>query len=224
MQLFGTPLSHFTRKIRILLGELGVPFELVRPESLLATTSDAYADHPLMRVPTLIDGDVRLVESDHIARYVVGKHDPGDRFGVRSEDVGDLNRLAVVNGIMANEVVLILAKRGGFGELDSVAYFRKLAAAIDSGLAWLDRTLDPDAPAFDYRDIATICMWQHLRHYQLVPGLDRHARIAARVARFAERPAVATTAPARQSCSKSRCWRSGSSSSATTLTAPQPAI
>jgi glutathione S-transferase len=113
MRLHGTPLSHFTRKIRILLAELGVDFEFVRAPSVLAKEGAAYGDNPLRRVPALVDGEVMVVDSDHIARYLVGAHDPGDRLGVRSERVEDLHRLAVANGVMDNEVVLILAQRTG---------------------------------------------------------------------------------------------------------------
>jgi glutathione S-transferase len=194
-QLHGTPLSHFTRKIRILFAELGVDYDFVRATSVLATSTAAYGENPLMRIPTLVCGGDTLIESDHIARYVVSKYDPDDRLGVRSESVRDLNRLAVVNGIMDNEVVLILAKRGGFTDLDGVTYFRKLAMAIDSGLAWLDSRTDADDASFTYADIVTICMWQHLVHYEFARDLDRHGRIAARVARFAERPSVASTTP-----------------------------
>jgi glutathione S-transferase len=195
VKLHGTPLSHFTRKVRILLAELDVPFEMVWARSVLAPTPDAYADNPLMRVPALVDGDQLVIDSDHIARHVVARFDPGDRLGVRSERVDDLNTLAVLDGIMDNEVVLLLAKRGGVSELEGVAYFRKLFSAIDRGLAWLDGHIDPDADRFDYRDVTLICLWQHLVHYQLIPGLDRYPRIAARVARFAERPSVAASTP-----------------------------
>ncbi len=194
-RLHGTPLSHFTRKIRILFAELGVDYEFVRATSVLSATPEGYGDNPLMRVPTLVHDGTALIESDHIARYVVGKFDPADRFGVRSERAEDLNRLAVANGIMNNEVVLILAKRAGLPDVDGVAYFRKLAAAIETGLAWLDRNTDPDLERFDYGDVAAVCMWQHVAHYGFVRDLERYARVAARVARFAARPSVAATAP-----------------------------
>ena len=195
MQLIGTPLSHFTRKVRILLHELGVDYEFVRAPGVMATATAPYGEHPLMRVPTLRHGDAMVLESDHIARYVVATFDPADRFAVRSEAVADLNRLAVINGVMANEVVWILAGRGGLTNLDEIVYFRKLRAGIDSGLAWLDREVAPDRESFDYGDIAMVCMWQHVAHYKLVPELARYTRLAARVARFVDRPAVATTAP-----------------------------
>ncbi len=196
ISLYGTPLSHFTRKIRILLAELGVAFDFARVPSILSTSSASYGDNPLLRVPALLDAGVTLIESDHIARYLVGKHDPADRFRVRSERVEDSNRLAVANGIMSNEVVLILAKRGGLADLEGVAYFAKLATAIDAGLAWLDDHTNSDDAAFDYGDIAMICMWQHVEHYGMVRGLDGYPRVAARVARFAARASVAGTTPA----------------------------
>jgi glutathione S-transferase len=193
MKLYGTPLSHFTRKLRILLAELEVPFDFERVPGVLETSPTAYGNNPLMRVPTLVHGDHTLIESDHIARYLVGLYDPGDRFGVRSEDVRDLNRLAVANGIMDNEVVLILAKRGGLEDIEAVSYFRKLTASMHSGLAWLEANVDDD-PDLDYADIAAICMFQHATHYKLV-SLDAYTRLAARVGRFAARPSIAASAP-----------------------------
>ena len=195
-RLHGTPLSHFTRKVRIVLAELGVAYEFVRGPGVLATTTAVYGGNPLMRVPTLVHGPYMLIESDHIARYLVRHYDPADRLGVCSERVLALNRLAVVNGVMSNEVVLLLARRGGLADLDGVAYFRKLRAAIDQGLAWLEAHTDPEADGLDYGDIVTICLWQHLEHYALVTGLDAYPRVAARVARWADRPAIAATTPA----------------------------
>lgn len=195
LRLVGTPLSHFTRKIRILLAEFEVPFEFDRSPGVLSPPGAAYGDNPLQRVPTLVHGDVTLIESDHIARYLVTRFDAKDRFRVRSENVSDLNQLAVVNGIMSNEVVLILAQRAGLTNLEAVAYFRKLSGAIDSGLAWLDSHVDLQRETFDYRDIACICLWQHLQHYGMAADAERYPRLAARVQRFSERPSVARTAP-----------------------------
>jgi glutathione S-transferase len=195
LRLVGTPLSHFTRKIRILLAEFEVPFEFDRSPGVLAPPGAAYGDHPLQRVPVLFHGPVTLIESDYIARYLVSQFDPADRFSVRSEHVADLNHLAVVNGIMNNEVVLILAKRAGLTQLEDVAYFRKLIGAIDSGLTWLDTNIDLDRDSFDYRDIASICLWQHLIHYRMAADPARYPRLAARVTRFGERPSVAGTTP-----------------------------
>ncbi len=198
VQLHGTPLSHFTRKIRILAAELGIAYEFVRQPSVLAPDPAAYGDNPLLRIPTLVDGDVTVIDSDHIARYLVGKFDPADRLDVTGRGVDGLNRLAVANGVMANEVVIILAKRAGLTDIEGVAYFGKLATAIDNGLAWLETHLGSYPDRFDYADIAMVCMWQHVVHYQLamLAPLDRYPRLAARVAHLTARPSVATTTPA----------------------------
>jgi glutathione S-transferase len=197
LRLHGTPLSHFTRKIRVLLAELEVDFDFVREASVLATEPAAYGENPLLRVPTLVHGDVTLVDSDHIARYLVATFDPADRLGVGSTRPADLNRLAVVNGIMANEVVLILAKRGGLADLEQVAYFRKLATAIERGLAWLEARAEPAGDRFDYADLTTVCLWQHLVYYRLpmIAPLDRYPRLGACVGRVASRASVAGTTP-----------------------------
>jgi glutathione S-transferase len=197
LQLHGTPLSHFTRKVRILLSELDVAYDFIREGSVLAARPADYGNNPLLRVPALAHGDVTVIDSDHIARYLVATFDPADRFGVDSRRPDDLNRLAVANGIMANEVVLILAKRGGLADLAQVAYARKLASAIDNGLAWLEARLEPDRERFDYADITTVCMWQHLGYYRLplLAPLERYPRLSARVARLALRDSVARTTP-----------------------------
>lgn len=194
LTLHATPGSHFARKVRILMAELGVQYETVWVQSLLATSPTAFADNPLMRIPALVVGDRVIVDSDHIARVIVDTYDASDWFGVKSGDPTQLNRLAVANGIMENEVILILARRGGFEDIDSVAYFKKLKVAIDEGLAWLDKNIALDAP-LTWADITLICMWDHVTHYKSASGLDRYPRIAQRVAQFAQRPSIAATAP-----------------------------
>lgn len=194
LRLYGTPLSHFTRKLRVVFTELDVPFEFVRVGGVLGTGASGYGDNPLLRIPTLVHEGSTLLESDHIARYVASRFDPGDRLRVRSDDVDDLNRLAVANGVMDDVVVLILAKRGGLEDLERVAYFRKRSVAIDSALAWLDAHLDRGE--LDYAGIAAICMWQHLAHYGLAKEPDRYPRLAAYVERYAARPSIASTTPA----------------------------
>src|SRR5262245_9398554 len=100
-QLYGTPLSHFTRKVRILLHELGVTFDFVRTPNLLEASAQGYGSNPLLRIPTLVHAGATVIESDHIARYLVEAFDPADRFAVRTPGVACMNRLAVLNGIMA---------------------------------------------------------------------------------------------------------------------------
>jgi glutathione S-transferase len=129
---------------------------------------------------------------------------------VKSEEVDDLNRTAVMNGIMANGVTVILAKRGGLEDVENVVYFAKIFGAIEAGLRWLNERTTTDTGGFDWRDISLVCMWQHIEHYKLIPNLDRYANIAARVKRFADRPSVAATAPAASLAeAQAAGWRPG---------------
>lgn len=193
--LLGTPLSHFTRKVRIVLHELDISFHFELVRNLLEADAARYGQNPLMRVPTLIDGDLWIIESDHIARHLVATRAPHDPLSVLTLTTADLNRLAVLNGIMAHEVTIILAARGGLTDVMAHTYFQKLTHAITSGLSWLDQNLDSERESFDYVDVVTICMWEHLVHYGIVPGLHGFPRIAERVARFSRRDSVAHTTP-----------------------------
>lgn len=149
LQLYTTPLSHFGRKVRLLLDLYGLPYELFDAGNVAESQPEKFAGNPLMKVPALQDGEIWLIESDHIAAYVVRKHDPSDRLGVLSPDVFDLNARAVLNGIMTEEVKLLLAKRTGV-PIENYTFFEKALAAIRQGLNWLEehhRSFTPAQPA-----------------------------------------------------------------------------
>lgn len=186
----------------MVLHELGIPYDFVRTStSMLASDASVYGGNPLLRIPTLVidGGATSLIETDHIARYLVGRYDPADRLGVRSERPEDLNRVAVANGVMSDEATLLFARwYGGISALDAPPYFKKLADAIDLGLAWLEeRAPAADDAAFDYGDLVTVCMFQHLVFLSFVPDLEKkYPRLTARVAHLASRPSVLATSPA----------------------------
>ncbi len=103
----------FYPKVRILLDQYEVPYDLVDVGNVAAKDLDKFAGNPLQKIPVLIDGSTWLVDSDHIASYLVRKLDPGDRFGVDVTDVTRLNVRAILNGLMLDEVKLILGARTG---------------------------------------------------------------------------------------------------------------
>ena len=203
LRLFATPLSHFARKVRILLAELELDHELVWTGNLLSEDPADFGGNPILRIPTLVDGDTWVVESDQIARYLVERHDPADRFGVLALDVAQRNALAMINAAMGAEVELLLSARSGMPDIRQHHYFRRYDTVLRRSLAWLEER-GPDLwPAADpsYLDIALACMWDHLAWYGTVgeskgPALEDHSWLAERVARSAGRPSFATTAPA----------------------------
>lgn len=60
-----------------LLGEIGVPHQVVTHDFSRLRTPEYLALNPLGRVPVLIDGDVTLAESGAICEYLCEQYDPG---------------------------------------------------------------------------------------------------------------------------------------------------
>jgi glutathione S-transferase len=69
--LHGYRFSVYLRIARIVLAEKGLPYERVEVNPFAADVSKSYLDlHPFNRVPTLVDGDFVLYETNAIARYL----------------------------------------------------------------------------------------------------------------------------------------------------------
>ncbi|MCB9650959.1 MAG: glutathione S-transferase family protein [Deltaproteobacteria bacterium] len=192
MKLYYTPRSHFSRKVRILLDAWSVPALLLDVGNVAERSSEVFGSNPLMRVPTWVDGATWIIDSDHIARYLTPRYDPEDAFGVLTDDVSLLNLRAVMNGVMASEVELILARRTGI-DTDAYPRFDKIRSAITQGLDWLEANavLFPERPS--YAGFHLTCLWDHLVLYDLV-ALD-HPRLRAIAARMSCLPFVAMSAP-----------------------------
>ena len=192
MRLLYTPRSHFARKVRLLLGGLGIEHVLVDAVNAAAADPAVFGPNPLMKVPTLFDGDDVVFDSDHIAAHLVRTRDPGDRFRVLATDVATLNARAVMNGAMAAEVELVLGARTG---LDTAhTRFAKMRATIAGSLDWLEAHADVFPREPDYLGFHLVAFWDHVALYDLVPL--GHPRLHAAVERLSALPFVAASRPA----------------------------
>lgn len=193
MQLSYTPTSHFARKVRILAAAMNCPLALVNAG--IATSADpaAFAGNPLLRVPTLIDGDTRVFDSDAICAYLVRQYDPTDRFGVLDADILRINARTVMNGIMSAEVELVIASRHGLNT-DNYARLNKLKIVIESGLAWLEQRyhLFTDPP--DCLGFHLVSMWDHLAYYGNLPQ-QSYRELQRRVKQLSEFRYITATNP-----------------------------
>lgn len=198
MILHLTPQSHFSRKVRIVLLELGVPCELSYVPDLLADDPAKFGGNPILRVPVLEDASNWVIESDAIVRYLLETHDAGnDRFAFLGMNVAQRNALSIVSSIMGAEVELLLSRRSGLGEQHDGLYFRRYHAVMAGCLGWLEERapgLWPDHD-FSYLDIALTCMLDHLRYNGFDEALPPSPSVEARTARHAARPSVASTSP-----------------------------
>ncbi len=169
MKLYGTPLSHFTRKVRILLDLYSTEYEFIDIGNVAQNNEEAFQNNPLMKVPVLVDGDNKVFDSDNIAMYLVRKIDQSDKYNVLTREVMDLNIRAIINGAMLEEVKVILARRTSV-PTDQYTFFKKSLDSISKSLVWLEShatSFTPQEPT--YREFHLLCLWDHLNHYKLVP-------------------------------------------------------
>ncbi len=69
--LHGFRYSVYVRIARIALAEKGLTYELVEIDPFASDVSSEYLTlHPFQRVPTLVDGDFVLYETEAITRYI----------------------------------------------------------------------------------------------------------------------------------------------------------
>jgi glutathione S-transferase len=177
----------------MLLGGLGLQAELLDIGDVAECNAPLFGPNPLMKVPTLVDGKTFIFESDHIAQYIVRTYDPSDRFRVLTTDSQELNARAVMNGVMATEVELILAARTGMNT-KSHRRFDKMRESITAGLHWLNRHADIFPAEPTYLGFHLAAMWDHLELYAVCALEFPNVREAA--GRWNDLPYVAATKPA----------------------------
>jgi hypothetical protein len=109
-----------------------------------------------------------LIESDHIASYIVSQFDPSDKYKVDTKVIFDLNTRAMMNGIMNEQLKVIVAGRHGV-PVNQFSYFNKSRDAVDNGLIWLESNhlkFTPHSPT--YREFHLTCLWDHLLYYDFI--------------------------------------------------------
>lgn len=189
MQLYYTPYSHFARKVRLLLAALGQDVELIDAGNTADINPVRFGPNPLLAVPALIDGDQMILDSDTIAAWLVRRFDPADRFRVLTHDIDTLNARAVLNGIMAAEVELLLARRAGLDVNNSPRWDKK-RAVIGNGLAWLEARASLFSGEASYLGFHLLACWEHLLRFRQLPDMPLPG-LAKRVHALAELPFAA---------------------------------
>lgn len=192
LQLYYTPRSHFSRKVRLLLAAYRLECQLLDAGNVGDCDPQAFGANPLLKVPCLVDGAQVVFDSDHIAVWLTRRHAPHDPLRVLSEDPDRLNARAVMNGVMAAEVEWILAERSGI-EAAALARFRKLRAGMLSGLDWLEQQAGQFEGEPDYGGLHLVCLLDHLRLYGVIEV--QHPRLEAAAQRLSSLPWVAASRP-----------------------------
>ncbi len=149
MKLHGFAMSPNTRRVRLMLEECGEAYEFVDVDLMTAEhKSDAYrALNPTARVPTLVDGDFVLWESNAILEYLAAKH-PETKLGATSpRETGEIARWMFMNaGHLSPNVARI------FAHTIRLPPEKRIAQLVDEGRAEVDRSLGALDPALAGRE------------------------------------------------------------------------
>ena len=185
--------SSNARKVRFLLNELGL--EASRVETPIADPRpESYRElHPFGTVPCLVDGDLILIESNTILRYLADREGRDDLYPREPQARARVDQLLDVLSLAIRPLLWEVELRTYYAAADSAYPAAELAAAraeLDQGLAAWERLAAPGGyltGSFSIADIAaTARMW-------LLPaiGMDlaRYPRTAAMLRTVGDRPA-----------------------------------
>ncbi len=138
MVLHGFPMSPNTRRALLALEEIGAAYRL-EPVDLMtgAQKSEAYRKlNPTARVPTLVDGDVVLWESNAILVYLAEKF-PGRLFvGKTPAERGDVSRWMFMNAAHLSPALARI-----FAHTIRLPEDQRIPRIVDESRAELDRSL-----------------------------------------------------------------------------------
>ena len=204
MKLYGTVASHFTRKVRVVLHELGLPYEFVVIKDLTDLRASTFAGNDLLQIPILEDGPRRLIESDIICAYLLsqgGKSEAEIAFLPRGGDhFGHLQPLALINGGMAAGAHLMGGRRSEIPDLEKYPYFQQQRSAMLGALNWLDHDLEgraryQEGTGLSMLEIALVCFADWAVFREMVPSLAEYPHVEAFVAHWRDRPSFQVSHP-----------------------------
>lgn len=177
--LYDNPGSSNALKVRFLLEELGTPARTVEIP-LGDTRPDWYRDiHPFGTVPALVDGDVTLVESNTILRYLAdraSRTDLAPREPVaraRVDQMLDALSLAVRPVLWDLEVLTGKTRYLPVGDVPDSARIASAAGALGEVLDGWERLIEPGGyvtGSFTIADIAATARLWDLPNMPLDPS------------------------------------------------------
>lgn len=197
--LYSHPISQHCRRVLALLDEAGIPFENrhVSLDEGEHMSPDYLAVNPNHQVPTLVDGDLVIHESNAILRYLCDKHEldtwyPRDIATRAAADqwldwtqtrLGPATFFVVVNTVFAGDAGDPKAVETGH------ALLADLLPVLNDALA-TNTYLTGDTPT-----IADIAAASNITHLALADAAPEHEHIVAWVRRICRLPGFQKTLP-----------------------------
>jgi glutathione S-transferase len=201
LRLTGRSSSHFTRVVRMVAHELGVPLELDVVHDLMSHDAATFHGNPALKLPTLHIGSSLLFGTENICRKLVEHAGRvGDPRVVLAEHVTDdlaRNAQELVWHAMAAQVQLRVGIEIAKLPADN-PFFTKTTSGLVGALAWLDRSIDevlarlPQARTVSVLEVTLFCLVEHPTFRPTI-ALDSFPVLRAFVAAFAERESARRT-------------------------------
>lgn len=140
MELHGFTMSPNTRRARLMLEELELPYRFVNVDLMAGEQrGEAYRKlNPTGRVPTLVDGDFVLWESNAILLYLSEKHPERKLAGDGARERGDVARWMFMNAAHLSPAVARI-----FAHTIRLPEDKRLPRLVEEGRAEVDRCLGP---------------------------------------------------------------------------------
>ena len=176
--LYGRSSSHFTRVVRIIAAELGVPYTLRVVPNLLSLDASEYGGNPALRVPVLRTEEGEWFGALNICRVLERR---ARAFGAPGRVVwpeeleaplaANAQELAVQ--AMSSEVALIMARAAQADE--SAPHLAKQRETLERMLAWLEASVSevlaalPADRRVSFLEVTLFCLVQHLEFREILP-------------------------------------------------------
>ncbi len=208
--LHGGDGSPFVRKVRIVLDELGLPFERDITMATKRPIESFSKLNPTLKVPVLEDDGEVVFDSNLIIEYLLRTYPIPETEGSHPPLAPALTRLEfhwedarVLGTLNALEDAAVIIRQLGVAGLDpeSVPFLGRQQARMNSCLDWLEAKVRTQAPEgfwpgfFSVADISLVCALDFADKHQIYKWQDRTS-LKERVEQLSQRPSVtATRAP-----------------------------
>jgi glutathione S-transferase len=193
-KLHGFPMSPNTRRALVMLAECGAAHELVAVDLMSGEHRAApyLALNPTGRVPTLVDGDFVLWESNAILEYLAAAYPDAHLGGQSPKDAGEIARWTFMNAAHLSPNVARI-----FAHTIRLPPEKRIPQLVEDARAEVDRSLGAVEARLGAHDflagrftIAEVSIAPTLANATMLSiDLSRFPRTAAWLARIAERPA-----------------------------------
>ncbi|MBX3723093.1 MAG: glutathione S-transferase family protein [Turneriella sp.] len=177
MTLYGSITSPFVRRLRFVLHELGIPFDLI--DSLSDAGQAAMrTKNPIWKVPCVeIDGQI-LWDSHTIIEYLTEKNAGNPKLLRQpqgAEKWREKNLVTAADGCVESAINVFYLRKDGV-EVDKVAYLVKQRARVESILTWLKTQLRDNYFTAEKKiglsELTFYCILDWLRFREMYPVLQ----------------------------------------------------